>query len=169
MQPQGNRKAAACRLMLFVLGFLAWCSLEDGVNAFELQAKEARFPSFPLHGGVGWRRSWQAVRGQAAFRDPSRTVKGFAAVALNGEDPKDDQNAAHGGQDILLGQQGRRDHRKLGTMMDLFCFPKPKIGAMCGLGPALLPRGLCCMLQLQQALRNIQAEHGFEEVTRNTK
>ncbi|CDI85906.1 threonyl-tRNA synthetase, putative [Eimeria praecox] len=48
--------------------------------------------------------------------------------------------------------------------MDLFCFPKPKVGAMGGLGPAFLPRGLCSMLQLQQALRNIQEEQGFEEV-----
>ncbi|CDJ47275.1 threonyl-tRNA synthetase, putative [Eimeria brunetti] len=40
---------------------------------------------------------------------------------------------------------------------------------MGGLGPALLPRGLNCMLQLQQALRSLQEEQGFEEVIKSTQ
>lgn len=61
-------------------------------------------------------------------------------------------------------EQARKDHKALGAMMDLFCFPKPRLGSMGGLGPALLPRGQALMLQLQDALRRLQSEQGFQEV-----
>lgn len=63
----------------------------------------------------------------------------------------------------------RRDHKTLGSTMDLFCFPKPRLGSMGGLGPALLPRGQVLMLQLQEAVRKLQREQGFEEVTGDTE
>ncbi|KAL8426025.1 hypothetical protein Efla_001943 [Eimeria flavescens] len=56
------------------------------------------------------------------------------------------------------------DHKVLGAELGLFSFPKPRVGSSCGLGPALLPRGQVVMLQLQQVLRKLQSEQGFQEV-----
>ncbi|XP_026191409.1 uncharacterized protein LOC34617942 [Cyclospora cayetanensis] len=61
-------------------------------------------------------------------------------------------------------KQNCRSHKALGAVMELFCFPKPKLSSMCGLSPALLPRGQSVMLQLQEGLRKLQREQGFEEV-----
>ncbi|CDJ27482.1 threonyl-tRNA synthetase, putative [Eimeria mitis] len=95
---------------------------------------------------------------------PVRTVHAYPPAALSGGGTADDETVVNGGEDRVKKQEERKDHRQLGAMMDMFCFPKPKIGAMGGLGPALLPRGLTCMLQLQKVLRKLQEKQGFEEV-----
>ncbi|KAL8274183.1 hypothetical protein Esti_001868 [Eimeria stiedai] len=61
-------------------------------------------------------------------------------------------------------QRDRLDHKTIGATMDLFCFPRPKLGSSGGLGPALLPRGQAMMLQLQDVLRKLQRDQGFQEV-----
>lgn len=97
--------------------------------------------------------------------EPSHNVRDSSEVnngKLASESRRSTESLAAGNSNGT--EQPRKDHKALGAMMDLFCFPKPRVGSIGGLGPALLPRGQALMLQLQDALRRLQSEQGFQEV-----
>ena len=61
---------------------------------------------------------------------------------------------------VMLEEAKKRDHRKIGKEMDLFMFTD-----MVGKGlPMWLPKGTALRLRLQDFLRRIQAQYGYQEV-----
>jgi len=61
---------------------------------------------------------------------------------------------------ILLEEAKKRDHRKIGKELELFAF-SPKVGM--GL-PLWLPKGAMLRERLENFLRKVQREHGYEQV-----
>ncbi|MEG1954470.1 MAG: threonine--tRNA ligase [Mucinivorans sp.] len=61
---------------------------------------------------------------------------------------------------VLLEEAKKRDHRKLGKEMELFYF-SPKVGQ--GL-PMWLPKGAALRERLENFLRNVQKQYGYEQV-----
>lgn len=60
----------------------------------------------------------------------------------------------------MLEEAKKRDHRKLGKELELFCF-SPRVGA--GL-PLWLPKGAALRDRLEQFLRNVQKQYGYQQV-----
>ena len=61
---------------------------------------------------------------------------------------------------VMLEEAKKRDHRKIGKEMDLFMFTD-----MVGKGlPMWLPKGTALRLRLQDFLRRIQTQYGYQEV-----
>ena len=61
---------------------------------------------------------------------------------------------------VMLEEAKKRDHRKIGKEMELFMFTD-----MVGKGlPMWLPKGTALRLRLQDFLRRIQAQYGYQEV-----
>ena len=61
---------------------------------------------------------------------------------------------------VMLEEAKKRDHRKIGKEMDLFMFTD-----MVGKGlPMWLPKGTALRLRLEDFLRRIQAQYGYQEV-----
>lgn len=83
-------------------------------------------------------------------------VEGFVPTA---QLPAGDLAAANSG----IGGQALEDHKILGARMELFSFPKPRVGSLSGLGPAFLPKGHAVLLQLQDGIRKLQGDQGFQE------
>ena len=61
---------------------------------------------------------------------------------------------------VLLEEAKKRDHRKLGKELELFCF-SPRVGQ--GL-PLWLPKGAALRDRLEQFLRNVQKAYGYQQV-----
>ncbi len=61
---------------------------------------------------------------------------------------------------VMLEEAKKRDHRKLGKEMELFTF-SPKVGM--GL-PLWLPKGAALRERLEQFLRKVQKEYGYQQV-----
>lgn len=61
---------------------------------------------------------------------------------------------------VMLEEAKKRDHRKLGRELELFAF-SPKVGQ--GL-PLWLPRGAALRERLENFLKAVQREHGYEQV-----
>ena len=61
---------------------------------------------------------------------------------------------------VLLEAAKKRDHRKLGKELELFCF-SPRVGQ--GL-PLWLPKGAALRDRLEQFLRNVQKAYGYQQV-----
>jgi threonyl-tRNA synthetase len=61
---------------------------------------------------------------------------------------------------LLLEEAKKRDHRKLGKEMELFTF-SPKVGV--GL-PIWLPKGAALRERLEDFLKKVQREHGYQQV-----
>ena len=60
----------------------------------------------------------------------------------------------------MLEEAKKRDHRKLGKELELFCF-SPRVGA--GL-PLWLPKGAALRDRLEHFLRNVQKQYGYQQV-----
>ncbi len=60
----------------------------------------------------------------------------------------------------ILEEAKKRDHRKLGKELELFCF-SPRVGA--GL-PLWLPKGTALRDRLEHFLRNVQKQSGYQQV-----
>ena len=60
----------------------------------------------------------------------------------------------------MLEEAKKRDHRKLGRELELFCF-SPRVGA--GL-PLWLPKGAALRDRLEHFLRNVQKQYGYQQV-----
>ncbi|CDJ37397.1 threonyl-tRNA synthetase, putative [Eimeria tenella] len=158
-------KAATPPWRLFVL---FCCCVYSRTHAYKVPKIHSDSPELPFNGGLhAWIPQQKTQHSSTVFQVPSlplhqstvhRSHTGQALTGTSAEEPVSETNGNE------REPQRRRDHRTLGTMMDLFCFPKPKLASMGGVGPALLPRGQCCMLQLQRALRKLQEQQGFEEV-----
>ena len=61
---------------------------------------------------------------------------------------------------VMLEEAKKRDHRKLGKELELFCF-SPRVGQ--GL-PLWLPKGTALRDRLEQFLRGVQKEYGYDQV-----
>ena len=61
---------------------------------------------------------------------------------------------------LMLEEAKKRDHRKLGKELELFCF-SPRVGA--GL-PLWLPKGAALRDRLEHFLRNVQKQYGYQQV-----
>ncbi len=61
---------------------------------------------------------------------------------------------------VMMEEAKKRDHRKLGKELELFCFSQ-RVGQ--GL-PLWLPKGAALRERLEGFLRNVQREHGYEQV-----
>lgn len=61
-------------------------------------------------------------------------------------------------------QSQNLNHKVLGSEMELFAFPSPRIGSTSGCGPVILPKGNVVIAALQTALRKLQKQQGFDEV-----
>ena len=60
----------------------------------------------------------------------------------------------------MMEEAKKRDHRKLGKELELFCF-SPRVGA--GL-PLWLPKGAALRDRLEHFLRNVQKQYGYQQV-----
>ena len=61
---------------------------------------------------------------------------------------------------VMMEEAKKRDHRKLGKDLELFCFSQ-RVGQ--GL-PLWLPKGAALRDRLEQFLRNVQKEYGYQQV-----
>ena len=61
---------------------------------------------------------------------------------------------------VMMEEAKKRDHRKLGRDLELFCF-SPRVGQ--GL-PLWLPKGAALRDRLEQFLRNVQKQYGYQQV-----
>lgn len=61
---------------------------------------------------------------------------------------------------LLLEEAKKRDHRKLGKELELFCFSE-RVGQ--GL-PLWLPKGAALRERLENFLKNVQKQHGYQQV-----
>ena len=60
----------------------------------------------------------------------------------------------------MMEEAKKRDHRKLGKELELFCFSQ-RVGQ--GL-PLWLPKGAALRDRLEQFLRGVQKEYGYQQV-----